>query len=237
MNVRTCEVQCMHKYLRHWKMLATSRINQNLSKTPGCTLTSPHAFQHLRSFFSFLSLYVTFDENFPDRYNLVCRASNFHQSTSFLMQIYWSAGCHETLRRDKSAPRGQTDSPAVWDSGWEPVFVQGMGIGAGQAAVQWPGIGSTSQFWAWHTPDEIGWQSSRTCMFGQLFAWTPLKGEAPTPTEYWLLQDWETEGEVCFADTLSWGGSGIFWRHFQLQRRIVFHSKEDLSGVDAVCLF
>ena len=109
------------------------------------------------------------------------------------------------------------------------------GWGLGQAAVQWPGIGSASQFWAWHTADETGWRQSSTCMFGQLFAWTcPLKGEAPTPTEYWLLQDWETEGELCFADTLSWGGSGIFWRHFQLQREIVFHSKENLSGVDAV---
>ena len=146
------------------KFIENTRLHSDLSS----------CIPHLRSFFSFLSLYVTFDDNFPDRYNL-CRASNFHQSTSFWMQIYWSRH-HETLRRDKSAPRGQTDSPAVWDSGWEPVFVQGMGMGAGQAAVQWPGIGSVSQFWAWHTADETGWRQSSTCMFGQLFAWTPLKG-------------------------------------------------------------
>ena len=141
------------------------------------------------------------------------------------MQIYWSR--HETLRRDKSAPRRQTDSPAVWDSGWEPVFVQGMGIGAGLAAVQWPVIGGASRFWAWHTAGEIGCQSS-TCMFGQLFAWTPLKGEALTPTEYWLLQRSGWHRETCVLRTLwvegevgSFEGTSNFKAGlFFIQRRI-----------------
>ena len=46
---------------------------------------------------------------------------------------------------------------------------RGWGLGHCE---QWPGIGSVSQFWAWHTADETGWRQSSTCMFGQLFAWT-----------------------------------------------------------------
>ena len=157
----------------------------------------------------------------------LCRSWNFHQSTSLRMQIYWSR--HETLRRDKSAPRRQTDSPAVWDSGWEPVFVQGMGIGAGLAAMQWPGIGSSSQFWAWHTAGEIGWQSS-TCMFGQLFAWTPLKGEAPTPTEYWLLHKTGWHRETCVLRTLWVEGEVGSFEALSTSKGDCFSSKEDLSG-------
>ena len=137
------------------------------------------------------------------------------------MQIYWSRRRHETLRRDKSAPRRQTDSPAVWDSGWEPVFVQGMGIGAGLAAVQWPVIGGASRFWAWHTAGEIGCQSS-TCMFGQLFAWTPLKGEAPPQQSIDFCTRLGDIGRLVFCGLFVLRGKWNLLKHFQLQRGIVF---------------
>ena len=74
MNVRTCEVLYMHKYLIHWKMeknvgnkshkskfIENTRLHSDLSS---CIPTSA-------VFFSFLSLHVMIDDNFSDRYNFV----------------------------------------------------------------------------------------------------------------------------------------------------------------------
>ena len=188
-------------------------------------------------FFSFLSLYVTFDDNFPDRYNFVqsfkLPSINVVPDANILKPPPW-----DSEKRQECPPR------ADWQS-----CCLGLWVGAcvcagdgdwgrtGCSAVAWNRerltILSMTRSWRnWLTTIQHMHVWSTFCMDMSSQRWSTYPNIVLT-----FAQDWETKWELCFADTLSWGGSGIFWRHLQLQRKIVFHSKENLSGVDGVCLF
>ena len=117
---------------------------------------------------------------------------------------------------------------------------RGWGLGAGLAAVQWPVIGGASRFWAWHTAEETDDNPAHACLVNFLHG--HLSKVKHPPQQSIDFCTWLGDiGRLVFCGPLSWGGSGIFWRHFNfkgglflIQMRIWVDGQ---PGVDAVCLF
>ena len=114
--------------------------------------------------------------------------------------------------------------------------MQGMGIGAGQAAVQWPGIGTSPNSEHDTQLTKLGDSPAQACLANFLHGHLSKVKHSP-------------QQSIDFCTGLGDKVRVVFCRHFEVRgkwnllkalptsKEDCFSSNEDLSGVDAVCLF